>query len=311
MAVLRVADCRRSAGGGQCLGQDWPRSAGENCYHSVLFALGPHVTDNADSRTRYFSRCDVFEFTHGGGFDHDDQLSRSAFVPAIRGRNRRGPRPGHERRPRTVGRCRGRTASLCSRFRWPSGRCIACLFAGKLDNLDFPRFAKSDFGIDCVEYVNQFFMDKAQDTAYLTDLKQRCDDNGVNSGLIMCDGEGDLGDPDEAKRTPGGREPLQMGRGGQVPRLPLDPRQRPLGADSVRRADGPRRRRPAAARRVRQPARHQRDRREPRRAVVQRQVARRRHRRRSICRTAARCPTSATSSSAPASGTTAIRASAS
>jgi sugar phosphate isomerase/epimerase len=74
------------------------------------------------------------------------------------------------------------------------------LFDGKLDNLEFPAFAKNEFGIDCVEYVNQFFMDKAQDTAYLTDLKQRCDDNGVTSGLIMCDNEGNLGDPNEAKR---------------------------------------------------------------------------------------------------------------
>ncbi len=75
------------------------------------------------------------------------------------------------------------------------------LFAKKMDNLDFPVVAKRDFGIDCVEYVNQFFMDKARDTAYLTELKQRCDDNGVKSGLIMCDSEGDLGDPDDAKRT--------------------------------------------------------------------------------------------------------------
>jgi sugar phosphate isomerase/epimerase len=75
------------------------------------------------------------------------------------------------------------------------------LFDKKMDNLDFPIVAKRDFGIDCVEYVNQFFMDKAQDTAYLTELKKRCDDNGVKSGLIMCDAEGDLGDPDDAKRT--------------------------------------------------------------------------------------------------------------
>ena len=75
------------------------------------------------------------------------------------------------------------------------------LFDGKLDNLDFPALAKNEFGIDCVEYVNQFFMDKAKDTAYLTELKKRCDDLGVKSGLIMCDSEGDLGDPDDAKRT--------------------------------------------------------------------------------------------------------------
>ena len=104
-----------------------------------------------------------------------------------------------------------------------------------MDNLDFPVVAKRDFGIDGVEYVNQFFKDKAKDTAYLAELKKRCDDNGVTSVLIMCDGEGDLGDPDDAKRTEGGREPLQVGRGRQVPRLPLDPRQRPVGR-LVRRA---------------------------------------------------------------------------
>jgi sugar phosphate isomerase/epimerase len=75
------------------------------------------------------------------------------------------------------------------------------LHAGKMDNLDFPVVAKRDFDIDCVEYVNTFFMDKAKDESYLKDLKQRCDDNGVISGLIMCDDEGDLGDPDEANRT--------------------------------------------------------------------------------------------------------------
>jgi L-ribulose-5-phosphate 3-epimerase len=75
------------------------------------------------------------------------------------------------------------------------------LFGGKLDNLEFPAFAKREFGVDCVEYVNQFFMDKAEDMKYLSDLKGRCDDNDVRSGLIMCDNEGDLGDPDEAKRT--------------------------------------------------------------------------------------------------------------
>jgi len=75
------------------------------------------------------------------------------------------------------------------------------LRAKELDNLDFPARAKNDFGIDCVEYVNVFFKDKAKDTEYLTELKKRCDDLGVKSGLIMCDAEGDLGDPDDAKRT--------------------------------------------------------------------------------------------------------------
>ncbi len=75
------------------------------------------------------------------------------------------------------------------------------LNAGELDNLDFPALAHNEFEIDAVEYVNQFFKDKARDTAYLSDLKTRADDNGVKSLLIMCDGEGALGDPDDAART--------------------------------------------------------------------------------------------------------------
>jgi sugar phosphate isomerase/epimerase len=75
------------------------------------------------------------------------------------------------------------------------------LKAGSMDNLDFPKVAKKDLDIDCVEYVNVFFMDKAKDQKYLAELKQRCDDLGVKSGLIMCDHEGDLGDPNNAKRT--------------------------------------------------------------------------------------------------------------
>ncbi len=75
------------------------------------------------------------------------------------------------------------------------------LYAKELDNLDFPKVAKNDFGIDAVEYVNSFFKDKAKDAAYLTDLKKRCSDHGVTSVLIMCDGEGALGDADKAKRA--------------------------------------------------------------------------------------------------------------
>ena len=75
------------------------------------------------------------------------------------------------------------------------------LFSGDLDALDFPGFAKSNFGITAVEYVNQFFMDKAQDRAWLGDLKSRCEGEGVRSLLIMCDREGNLGDPDAAART--------------------------------------------------------------------------------------------------------------
>jgi sugar phosphate isomerase/epimerase len=71
----------------------------------------------------------------------------------------------------------------------------------KLDPLDFAAIAKNQFGISALEYVNQFYADKKQDDAYLKQLKQRADDLGVRSVLIMCDREGNLGDPDDAKRA--------------------------------------------------------------------------------------------------------------
>jgi len=74
------------------------------------------------------------------------------------------------------------------------------LRAGELDALDFAAFAKNEFGIEAIEYVNSFFKQYAQDKAYLDQLKRRADDSGVKSLLIMVDGEGALGDPDDVKR---------------------------------------------------------------------------------------------------------------
>ena len=71
---------------------------------------------------------------------------------------------------------------------------------GEMTNLDFPKVSKEKYGINAVEYVNQFFKDKARDKGYLTDLKKRCDDLAVKSVLIMIDGEGHLGEADKAKR---------------------------------------------------------------------------------------------------------------
>ncbi|MFT3684651.1 MAG: sugar phosphate isomerase/epimerase family protein [Phycisphaerales bacterium] len=68
-----------------------------------------------------------------------------------------------------------------------------------LDHLDFPIVAKEDYGIDAVEYVNTFFKKKG-DNDYNNELRKRCDDAGVQSVLIMCDGEGDIGNPDQVKR---------------------------------------------------------------------------------------------------------------
>jgi sugar phosphate isomerase/epimerase len=74
------------------------------------------------------------------------------------------------------------------------------LFSKQLDNLDFAKTAKQTFGISAVEYVNQFFKDKAEDKVYLGEMLKRTRDLGVENRLIMCDGEGALGDPDDAKR---------------------------------------------------------------------------------------------------------------
>src|SRR5690606_15070063 len=74
------------------------------------------------------------------------------------------------------------------------------LFKGDLKNIDFPELSAKKFGIYGVEYVNQFFKDKAKDMTYLKDLNNRAKDNGVTNVQIMIDGEGNLGDQDNAKR---------------------------------------------------------------------------------------------------------------
>lgn len=74
------------------------------------------------------------------------------------------------------------------------------LFEKKMDNLDFARVAREEYGCEGLEYVNQFWKDKATDKAYLNDLKKRASDYGLTNVLIMCDGEGELGNPDETKR---------------------------------------------------------------------------------------------------------------
>jgi len=83
---------------------------------------------------------------------------------------------------------------------WSLHRRLFGLAKPKLDNLDFAKEAKG-FGFNAVEYVNQFFKDKAKDTEYLAKMKKRAADNDVKSLLIMCDGEGNLGDPDSKRRT--------------------------------------------------------------------------------------------------------------
>lgn len=71
----------------------------------------------------------------------------------------------------------------------------------QLDHLDFAKVARTEFDIGAIEYVNTFFKDKARDAAYLAEMNRRAKDHGVFQHLIMCDGEGRLGDPDPGART--------------------------------------------------------------------------------------------------------------
>jgi L-ribulose-5-phosphate 3-epimerase len=83
---------------------------------------------------------------------------------------------------------------------WSLHNALRSRKSDKIDNLDFPKIAREQYGIEGVEFVNQFFKDKAQDSAYLKDLKSRANDVGVACVLIMIDGEGDLSAPDQARR---------------------------------------------------------------------------------------------------------------
>lgn len=71
---------------------------------------------------------------------------------------------------------------------------------GVINAADFAGIAKNTYGIDAVEYVNQFYTDHATDEPFWLSLKKRADDEGVNSLLIMVDNEGDLGNPIDLER---------------------------------------------------------------------------------------------------------------
>lgn len=72
---------------------------------------------------------------------------------------------------------------------------------GVISNLDFPGITKRVYGLDAVEYVSTFMRGKAEDMQYLQTLKDSCAKYGVNSLLIMVDGEGNLADTSYAART--------------------------------------------------------------------------------------------------------------
>ena len=97
----------------------------------------------------------------------------------------------------TVSRLMGKLFDI-SLAQWSLNRQF---FGGKIDALDFAKVSRERFDIGAIEYVNQFFKDKANDKAYLGQLKSRAADHGVESLLIMVDGEGSLGHANSVERN--------------------------------------------------------------------------------------------------------------
>lgn len=73
------------------------------------------------------------------------------------------------------------------------------LIAEGQDPMDFPAVA-AKHGVNSIELVNTFYFGKANDMDYWATFKQKCEEAGVQVGLIMCDALGDLGNADEAAR---------------------------------------------------------------------------------------------------------------
>lgn len=73
------------------------------------------------------------------------------------------------------------------------------LFAGNINTFDFIKMTK-ELGFDGVDFVNQFFIDKGEDQAYLDSIKLTLMQNDLEAAMIMIDLEGDLGNPSEKER---------------------------------------------------------------------------------------------------------------
>lgn len=66
-------------------------------------------------------------------------------------------------------------------------------FDGTLDSHDFATITRNTYGLEAVEYVNQFYVDHSEDEVFWQAMKKRADAAQIQSLLIMVDDEGDLG----------------------------------------------------------------------------------------------------------------------
>jgi sugar phosphate isomerase/epimerase len=71
---------------------------------------------------------------------------------------------------------------------------------GEIQSENFARIAKNNYDISAIEYVNQFYVQHGNNQKFWGQMKNRADDEGVKSLLIMVDNEGELGNPNDQER---------------------------------------------------------------------------------------------------------------
>ncbi|MCG2461930.1 sugar phosphate isomerase/epimerase [Flavobacteriaceae bacterium F89] len=74
------------------------------------------------------------------------------------------------------------------------------LVKGKIKAVDFAQIALNSYGIGAIEYVNQFYVDTATSSKFWSEMRNRAENEGVKSQLIMVDNEGNLGSTNAADR---------------------------------------------------------------------------------------------------------------
>jgi sugar phosphate isomerase/epimerase len=77
------------------------------------------------------------------------------------------------------------------------------IFSRMITNLEFPRTAREQFGIEGLEFVNGLWEAPTHD--YVSRLKRNMKETGTTGVLIMCDGEGLMGHSDIAERMKAAR----------------------------------------------------------------------------------------------------------
>ena len=78
----------------------------------------------------------------------------------------------------------------------------------ELSTLDYPKFAVENFGINALEYFNGFFEDRSGDQKYFNELRQRCDDLGVENQLMLCRNKRAIDDADSSIRAAAAKDYL-------------------------------------------------------------------------------------------------------